>query len=129
MEKIFKSKLAFIAFVIIFTALLLIVYRDPFARIIWSLSVGGLTGFVFAQWYWIAKMEKIQDLLDARMASPEQAELLKRKEEKNNELSDHISKLIARNAELMKEINQLKQAIARETKVPNNPTSTQGKGE
>lgn len=95
MEKLFKSKIAFGVFVILFTTLLLIVYKDPFARIVWCLSVGGLTGFVLAQWYWIDKMGKIQHLIDARMASPETAELLKEKEIELLKFKKHNENLVA----------------------------------
>lgn len=150
MEKLFKSKVAFIAFVIIFTSCLLIVFKDTTARVGWSLSMGGLTGFVFAQWYWIEKMKKIQHLIDARMASPEQSELLKRKENELFELANKQTMLLNMIGELQNEntrlnsvveahasnINlltaekvELQMALNRETAVPYNPTTTKGKGE
>lgn len=150
MEKLFKSKVAFIVFVILFTSFLLIVYRDPIARIMWSLSMGGLTGFVFAQWYWIEKMKKIQHLIDARMASPEQSELLKRKETELFELANKETMLLSMIRELQNENTRLNSVVAinkshvdhlidknvdlqmalnRETAVPYNPTTTKGKGE
>ena len=112
--------------------------------------MGGLTGFVFAQWYWIEKMKKIQHLIDARMASPEQSELLRQKNEELIDAANRNLKLIDRIGELQKEntrlnsvveahasnINlltaekvELQMALNRETAVPYNPTTTKGKGE
>lgn len=108
MEKLFKSKIAFVVFVIVFTSLILIVYPNPAARVINSLAMGALTGFVFAQWYWKAKMDKIQHLIDARMASPEQTELLKRKETDLFEAANSKTKLLNRIGELQNENALLK---------------------
>lgn len=108
MEKLFKSKIAFVVFVIGFTSLLLIVYKAPAARVINSLAMGALTGFVFAQWYWKDKMDKIQHLIDARMPSPEQTELLKRKEDELFEAANRNTKLVDRIGELQNEIELLK---------------------
>lgn len=150
MEKLFKSKIAFVVFVIGFTSLLLIVYKSPAARVINSLAMGGLTGFVFAQWYWIEKMKKIQHLIDARMMSPTTELLIKEKEDELFKMANENTKLVDRIGELQNEIEYLKsayktlgddrdylgrenlklaEALKRETAVPYNPTTTKGKGE
>jgi hypothetical protein len=108
MKKLFKSKLAFIAFVIIFTTCLAFFYKDSVSIALWTGSVGGLIGFVFAHWYWIDKMKDIQDQLDARMASPETAELLKRKENELFEAANSNTKLVNIIGELQNEIAILK---------------------
>lgn len=111
MEKLFKSKIAFVVFVIGFTSLLLIVYKAPAARVINSLAMGALTGFVFAQWYWKDKMDKIQHLIDARMASPDADELLKIKEEELFEYENRNTKLVDRIGELQNVIKALEDEI------------------
>lgn len=108
MEKIFKSKLAFIAFVILFTSFLAFFYKESVSIALYSGSIGGLIGFVFAQWYWIEKMNEIQDQLDARMASPASKELFKRKEDELLQMSKNNAALVAKNAELQKELTELK---------------------
>jgi hypothetical protein len=108
MKKIFKSKLAFIAFVILFTSFLAFFYKDSVSTALWAGSVGGLVGFVFAQWYWVEKNKEIQHLLDARMASPEQAELLKRKDDELFNMSKNNSALVSKIAELQRQLTELK---------------------
>jgi hypothetical protein len=54
---------------------------------------------VVAQWYWKDKMDKIQHLIDARMASPEQSELLKSKEDELHQMSKNNAALVAKIAE------------------------------
>lgn len=108
MEKLFKSKIAFVVFVIGFTSLLLIVYKAPAARVINSLAMGALTGFVFAQWYWKAKMDKIQHLIDARMMSPTTELLFKDKEDELFKKANENTKLVDRIGELHNEIEKLK---------------------
>lgn len=110
MEKLFKSKIAFVAFVIGFTSLLLIVYKAPAARVINSLAMGALTGFVFAQWYWKAKMDKIQHLIDARMMSPTTELLFKDKEDELFKKANENTKLVDRIGELQNEIILLKES-------------------
>jgi hypothetical protein len=110
MEKLFKSKIAFVVFVIGFTSLLLIVYKAPAARVINSLAMGALTGFVFAQWYWKAKMDKIQHLIDARMMSPTTELLFKDKEDELFKKANENTKLVDRIGELQNEIILLKES-------------------
>lgn len=108
MKKLFKSKLAFFAFVILFTSFLAFFYKESVSIALFAGSIGGLIGFVFAKWYWIEKMNEIQDQLDARMASPTTKELFKRKEDELLQMSKNNAALVAKNAELQKELTELK---------------------
>jgi hypothetical protein len=110
MEKLFKSKIAFVVFAILFSAFLFITYKDPFARFMWGLSMGGFIGFIFAQWYWIEKMKKIQHLLDDRMMSPTTELLLKDKEDELFKAANENTKLVDRIGELQNEIALLKES-------------------
>lgn len=110
MEKLFKSKLAFIAFVILFTSFLAFFYKNSVSVALFSGLIGGLVGFIFAQWYWIEKMKDIQHLLDARMATPETAELLKRKEEELFKATNNNTKLLNIIGELQNELTALREA-------------------
>ena len=150
MKKLFKSKAAFIAFVILFTSFLSVIYKDSITRTLWAGSIGGLVGFVFAQWYWIEKMKEIQHLIDARMMSPTTELLFKQKEDELFKMENKKTELENRIGELQNEIECLKsaykilddswnslgkenlklsEALQRQTAVPCNPTTTKGKGE
>lgn len=113
MEKLFKSKLAFIAFVILFTSFLAFFYKNAVSVALYSGLIAGFIGFVVAQWYWVLKMKEIQHLLDARMATPEQAELLKRKENELFETANRNTMLVNMNGELKNEIELLKNPLNR----------------
>ena len=111
MEKLFKSKLAFIAFVILFTSFLAFFYKNAVSVALYSGLIAGFIGFVVAQWYWVEKMKEIQHLLDARMASPETAELLKSKDKQINEMANEKIQIIERIVDLQKEIELLKNPL------------------
>lgn len=110
MEKLFKSKLAFIAFVILFTSFLAFFYKNAVSVALYSGLIGGLVGFVVAQWYWVEKMKEIQHLLDARMASPETAELLKSKDDELLKSANNNTKLVNIIGELQDELSALREA-------------------
>jgi len=107
MKNLFKSKLAFIAFVILFTSFLAFFYKNAVSVALYSGLIAGFIGFVVAQWYWVEKMKDIQHLLDARMASPEQAELLKRKENELLNMSKNNSVLVSKIGERVRQLTEL----------------------
>lgn len=120
MKNLFKSKLAFIVFVILFTSFLALIYKDSVTRTLWAGSIGGLIGFVFAQWYWVEKMKDIKHLLDARMATPEQAKLLESKDKQINEMSNEKIQLIERIIDLQKEFENYKNEHSHDVKPEKN---------
>ena len=108
MEKLFKSKVAFIVFVILFSAFLFITYKAPFARFMWGLSIGGFVGFVFAQWYWKDKMDLIKHLIDERMASTVTDKIKKQLQDSVDSLKKSNENCIDIIAKLQEEIEDLK---------------------